>query len=248
MARLGIILPDDGPADYEWLHAEDWLARYGASDLDLRVVRTRRIGGHEREALFHAGSLETLRPPARRLAEAGCDTLVWACTSGSFIGGFAWARRQAEAIENLTGLPVTSATLAMIAATQALGRAPVDVLATYPQPITAAFVSCLDQAGITVDTAVSLGAPDGAASFSLDIRAEAARFAARHRIDRRPLLVPDTAVDTLGLIEELEAVTGRPVVTANQACLWHGMTLVRDSRAGHSMPEESFQRTPRKAR
>lgn len=32
-------------------------------------------------------------------------------------------------------------------------------------------------------------------------------------------MIPDPAVNSLGLIPELEAVLDRPVLTANQACL-----------------------------
>lgn len=41
-----------------------------------------------------------------------------------------------------------------------------------------------------------------------------------------PLVIPDSAVNTLDLVGDLEAELGRPVVTANQATLWQGLTLL----------------------
>jgi maleate cis-trans isomerase len=51
-----------------------------------------------------------------------------------------------------------------------------------------------------------------------------------------PLVIADSAVNTLDVVAELEADLGKPVVTANQATLWKGLRLLgrppRVPRAG----------------
>ena len=48
------------------------------------------------------------------------------------------------------------------------------------------------------------------------------------------MLVPDTALHTVAALGELEAVVGKPVLTANQVSAWEGMRL---AGAGTAVPE-----------
>ena len=40
------------------------------------------------------------------------------------------------------------------------------------------------------------------------------------------LIVPDTAMHTLAIIDRLENAVGKPVLTANQVTVWKGLDLV----------------------
>lgn len=222
---LGVLYPGDG-TDTEILHLERWLPAHGIAGVAARVERPPSWGGHGREALLGLGSAESLRPFALRLAEAGCGALVWACTSGSFVGGLGWAHDQSRGLTAATGLPATSATLAMIQAARALGATVVDVLGAYPEPITASFVACLRDCGIRVADTASLDAADGLASYCLDIMGELKRFSERRPGRAYPLLLPDTAIDTLDALARLERIAGRTVIAASQACVWQGLKLL----------------------
>jgi maleate cis-trans isomerase len=93
--------------------------------------------------------------------------------------------------------------------------------------VTRAFVTCLGDAGITVDHWCALGSPDGPSSFRLSLAEEVERFAATlPQNDDAPILVPDTAINSLDLIDSLERRTGHPVLAANQVSLWHGLSLL----------------------
>ena len=39
------------------------------------------------------------------------------------------------------------------------------------------------------------------------------------------ILVPDTAMHTLEIVDDLEAATRKPVLTANQVTVWKGLDL-----------------------
>lgn len=169
---------------------------------------------------------ERLLGPARRLGAGGAQALCWACTSDSFAGGIERSRHQLAALSAETGLPATSASFALAEAVRSLGAGMVDLLSPYPHPLTDVLRTFLATCGVRVRSAVALGCATGSDSHSLDLPAVVAAFTASRAGDSVPVLIPDSAVNTLDLVAELEASLGRPVVTANQATLWKGLRLL----------------------
>jgi maleate isomerase len=221
-ATLGIVLPDDGPQDYEWYGLDGWLAARSRTDVRVRVAGSLCDGMHTVESLFETGARARLSGPARKLAEAGAGAIVWACTSGSFIGGLDWARAQAAALADDTGLPASSTALALIDAIAALDATRVDLMSPYPGEVTERLVAFLAEAGIATAELQILDCLRSADSHVLDLTAALRRMPA----STRPLVIPDTAVNTLGRVAELEALAGRPLVTANQATLHRGLRML----------------------
>jgi maleate isomerase len=219
---LGIILPDDGPQRYEWYDLADWLAaRRLPRDL-VGVAGSACDGRHIEASLRQAGAPETLASPGRDLAARGARAVVWACSSGSFIGGLAWAEAQAADLAAAAGRPATSTALALVQALGHLGAEQVDLLSPYPEPVTQRLIGFLAEAGLRTGATRSLDCAQSADSHALDLDA----VLAAQPPGTRPLLLPDTAIDTLHRLPALEAQAGRPVVTANQATLWAGLRLI----------------------
>ena len=50
--------------------------------------------------------------------------------------------------------------------------------------------------------------------------------AAADHPDAEAVLVPDTAMHTLAIVDKLEAAVGKPVLTANQVTVWKGLDLL----------------------
>lgn len=225
LPHLGIILPDD-PIKSEMYTLDSLLRDHGRSDVQTTTVLSKMMGGHVAEDLYRTGDPGVIAPPARELAACGCGAIVWACTSGSFIGGLAWARSQQRGLEETAGVPATSTTLAFLAALQHRGNSKVHVLGAYPEPVTRAFLGCLEADGRKIGAWACLDTPDGPSSFVLDLAAELDRFMDRVPDDGAPILIPDTAINSLSLIPELEHRSGHPVFAANQVSLWHGLELL----------------------
>lgn len=228
LGRLGIIFPDDeqpGP-DYELLRLEPWLARHGFGQVEAVVAFSQARRFHTHEDLLVTGDLENLLPAARTLASQGCEAVIWACTSASFIGGLDWCRTQARALGRAAGLPASSTTLAIIEALQFLAADRADILGAYPESVTRVLAACLEGAGVQVGGLRWLDSPEGAASHSLDIRGEVQRFVEEYPQHDQPLVIPDTAINTLEHVPDLEGLARRPVITANSATLWHGLRLL----------------------
>ncbi len=225
---LGVIWPidRDGRVDYEGRRFGPWLEGRGVAGVRARTEISKAGNGHFRDALFETGDVARLRGPARRLVAAGAEVILWACTSGSFIGGLEWARAQVAELGAAVGAPVTSTTLALIEAGRALGATRLDILGAYPEPVTTELGRCLAQAGFQVGEVAALDTPDGENSFALDVRREMRAFVAACGPGDHPIVLPDTAINSLDLVEELEAIAGRPVIAANQATLWQGLRLL----------------------
>lgn len=199
----------------------------------FRVVHT-SIGedAHREDALLDMGAPERLREGARTLREHGVAAAMWACTSGSFIYGWEGARRQVADVEEFLGAPVSSTSLAFVAAIRALGARRVAIAASYPEDVARRFDGFLRDAGLEpvglasggIVTAEEVGRLDAAGALALAARGD--------RPDADVLLVPDTAMHTVELLGALEAAAGKPVLTANQVTAWEGLRLAgRDAVA-----------------
>jgi maleate isomerase len=230
--KLGVLIPalrHGQPyiaRDIEAHRYNDWIARFGIAGVGVREGLTLTPGSHLIDCALETGSLDVLLPAASKLAAAGCDAIAWACTCASFVGGLAWAERQVDELARVSGLPATSTSLSMLAATQALGAETVDVLSPYPARLTHTFLGLLNDAGIDVAAMTVLDCPEPEDSHALDLRREVNLFDGGLSPRTHPLLIPDTAIDAIALIPVLEADLGRPVVSGNHATLWHSLKLL----------------------
>ena len=140
MPTIGLLYPGHSAEDdYPALEA-----RLG-SDLRLPLVHT-SVGedAHRVDALLDLGGAERLAEGARELvATHSPDAVMWACTSGSFVFGWDGAHEQVAQLQEVTGLPTSSTSLAFVAACRALGLSRVSVAASYPQDVAEHFVDFL---------------------------------------------------------------------------------------------------------
>ncbi|GAA2792815.1 aspartate/glutamate racemase family protein [Saccharopolyspora taberi] len=199
----------------------------------LPLVHTlMREDAHRVDALLDIGSPDLLADGARQLLEHGVQSVIWACTSGSFVFGWQGARDQVETLQAVTGLPTSSTSFAFVHAASRLGLRRVAVAATYPADVAEAFVAFLAAAGIEVVRLSSRGIITAAEVGTLG-REEVLEFAAANDDDRaEALLLPDTALHSVAWLDELETRLGKPVLTANQVSAWEGLRLAGD-RAVH---------------
>ncbi|MFC3282330.1 aspartate racemase/maleate isomerase family protein [Litchfieldella rifensis] len=225
---LGILLPEDGPPDYEW-YALDRSSAFQKGELpSVKVGQVKSDGHHEPAALTALGAIERLSSVGEPLVrKEGAQAVVWACTSGSFIGGRDWAMAQASELEKVLGVPVTSTALAFQDALSTLGYRQVDVLSPYPEAVTDRLVGFLREGGVTVENVKALDCLYAADSHQVDIVEEVRVFCAENQGASNPLLVPDTAINTLELVEILNREADRLVLTANQVSLWAGLRLLQ---------------------
>jgi maleate cis-trans isomerase len=195
-------------------------------DVRLPLVHT-DIGedAHRADALMEMGAAPRLAAGVEELRLAGAESIVWACTSGSFIRGWDGAHQQVRDLARASGTPASSTSFAFAHAAQALGLTRVAVAATYPRDVTGYFTAFLEAAGITVVSARASGVIT-AAEVGTWGEAEVLELARRgDHPEAEAVLLPDTALHTAAYLPGLEAELGKPVLTANQVTVWEGLRL-----------------------
>lgn len=197
-------------------------------EVDLPLVHTRMdVDAHEVGPLLDIGSADYLADGARDLVAQGAQSVMWACTSGSFVFGWEGAAEQVDQLAQSSGRPASSTSFAFVDACRALGVDRVAVAASYPHDIAERFVDFLRAADIEV---VGMG------SHGIVTAAEVGTLGREQVIDVvrgadlsdtvQAVLVPDTAMHTLAWLDDLEEAAGRPVLTANQVTIWKGLDLL----------------------
>lgn len=202
------------------------------ADVRLPVVHTlMREDAHTVDALLDVGSADLLAEGARQLLQdPGVGSVMWACTSGSFVFGWDGAREQVEKLRAVTGLPTSSTSFSFVRAARTLGLRRVAVAATYPAELAQRFVEFLQAAELEVCSMASRGIVTAAEVGTLP-REQVLEFAASHDDPRADaLLMPDTALHSVRWLDELEQRLGKPVLTANQVSAWDGLRLAGDDR------------------
>ena len=125
-------------------------------------------------------------------------------------------------------MPATSTSLAFVSAALALGVRSVAVVATYPADVAGLFVDFLRSGGVAVTNARSHGIVTAAEVGTLGGPELLEIASAGDDPAAEALLLPDTALHTVGHVAALEHSLGKPVLTANQVSAWEGLRL-----AGH---------------
>jgi maleate cis-trans isomerase len=180
---------------------------------------------HRVDALLDLGSAKRLADGAAALKPQHPDSVMWACTSGSFVFGWDGAREQAQGVADVLQLPVSSTSIAFVEALTAMGLSRVAVAASYPEDVAVHFVDFLRRGGVETVSFGSHGIYTAAEVGLLTKEQVVEMVESADATDAQAVLVPDTAMHSLMWLEELEATVGKPVLTANQVTVWEGLRI-----------------------
>ncbi|MGV0741219.1 maleate cis-trans isomerase family protein [Mycolicibacterium sp. XJ870] len=222
MATVGILYPGHSAED-EFPSLE---ARLGTAIRLPVAITTVGEDAHRVDALLDLGGAERLADGVVRLAAAQPDSMMWACTSGSFVFGPDGAREQVDKLAATAGVPASSTSIAFADALRHLGIHRVAVAASYPEDVARHFVAFLAAEGADVVAMGSHGIITAAEVGTLEPEQVVAMVRAADHPDAQAVLVPDTAMHTLGFIDRLESAVGKPVLTANQVTVWKGLQMI----------------------
>jgi len=152
------------------------------------------------------------------------DAMIYGCTSGTVANG-------AKKIEQLVqqscpGVPVTNPVSAALAAFAHLGAKRISILTPYTEDVNLEMATYFTGHGIKVINIAGFGYDSDIDMTGIPPR-EIAHAATKVCDDRADLLfISCTAIRASLVIETIEQTIAKPVVTSNQALVWHSLKLV----------------------
>ena len=219
VAKLGLIVPASNTVNaHEW----ELLAPEGVSIHTARVAQSGRSSRASFEEMASATELA-----AQQLATASVDAVGYGCTSGSFMTP---RTDVMNSISQITGCPATNSADAALAALRALGATRVALATPYMDYIHECEITFLEEEGISVTGSLNLGLGETEEErFAIRKISPKAAFQMALAVDTpdtEAIFLSCTSMASVGSILEIEAQLGKPVVTSNQATLWHLMQLL----------------------
>ena len=177
-------------------------------------------------------TLENLRNMAGDISRAAAgilpgielDAIIYGCTSGTVASGV-------DKIEQLIhrscpGVPVTNPASAALAAFVHFGARRISILTPYTEAVNLEMAKFFEAQGIEVINIVGFGFENDMAMTGIPPQsiAEVAENVCDKDADL--LFISCTAIRAAAVIEDIEQSIGIPVVTSNQALVWHSLKLI----------------------
>jgi maleate isomerase len=219
--RIGILLPPANTA------MEDEVPPFLPQGVRISFNRLSREGkALTRESLLSMA--RSLSRAAGDLAWCGPDTIVYGCTSGTFLDGIGNEEALSRQVTAETGIPALTASAAVIQALRAVGARRVFMITPYPDAVNLHEIEFLAHYGITVGAWDSFRC-ELSAGVPLIAPEDVTAMALRHReaiAGCDALFVSCTNLKVMGQIEVMEEALGVPVVTSNQASLWGALRQI----------------------
>lgn len=164
------------------------------------------------------------RAAAGIVPDVSLDAMIYGCTSGTIVNG---EQAIVDAMRAARGpYPCTTPITAAMAAIHSFGASRISVLTPYLQSVNAEVGDYFKQRGLNL---LNISGFDIASDADMTrVSAESIYRAARSscRDDADLLFISCTALRAVSVIERLERHLGKPVVTSNQALVWHALELI----------------------
>jgi maleate isomerase len=222
--RLGMLLPSSNQV------AEPEIPAMLPEGVSIHTTRLKLTGSGRAEML---AMIEKVEEGAALVADAGADLIVFHCTAVSTFDpemDVGLKRR----IEQATGKPATATSEALVAAFRALGAGRIVLISPYSPEVNRREAAYFAHHQISVLSETGLDLKGGNAYAGVE-PGEWYRLAVANRHQEADAyFLSCTTIRAVPIIAALERDLGKPVVTSNQAMVWHSLRLggVRDQLSG----------------
>jgi arylmalonate decarboxylase len=218
-AKIGLIVPSTNTIN----EPEFW--RLAPKGVTIHTGRATLLGKATEESYFRMA--EAVKVAADDLATAEVDVVAYGCTSGSIVCSL---QDIVTDLQQRTKVPAVATAGAVVAALRALGAKCVAVATPYVDFVNESERRFLQDYGFQVASLHGLRLGE-----TQEERRGIGRVPPEHiyrmamacnRPEADTIFVSCTNLATLDVIAQIEADTGKPVVTSNQACFWACLRLL----------------------
>lgn len=222
--RIGLLLPSSNQV------AEPEIPAMLPDGVSLHTTRLKLAGGGREELL---AMTEKVEEGAALLADAGVDLIVFHCTAVSTFDPMMEVNLKRR-IAAATGKPATATSEALTAAFRALEAKRIVLVSPYRKAVNEREIAYFAHHGITVLGAMGLDLRGGNAYAAVEPGQWYRHTIANRHEDADAYFLSCTTIRATPVIAVLENDLGKPVVTSNQAMVWHALRLggVSDPLAG----------------
>lgn len=156
---------------------------------------------------------------AALLKDADVDVIAFGCTAGSFIKGPNYDKKIITLIEENAQVPATTASFSVVNALKELKLSKISVVTPYEPWLNEKLTSYLGSHGIEVVAIRGLGITKNVSAIASE---EILKLVEKvNALDSHGFFISCTDLRSVEMIDIIERKFGKPVVTSNQALLWH---------------------------
>jgi maleate cis-trans isomerase len=172
-------------------------------------------------------TVKQIERAALELASAEVDVIVQAGTAIAFFRGFGHDQELTRRITAATGIKSTTSLTAVVEALRVLRLRRLAIATSYNADIDARLVNVLERSGFQVAAIRGMGLTRSTdmGKVSPDETYRLTKQVTRSAPNADGIFISCGNLRTFEAIEPLETDTGLPVVTSNQAGLWHALRL-----------------------
>lgn len=209
---IGIIAPFD-------LAIERELWRWVPAEVSLHLARTHYEPVPVSRLMAElVSNTSHLAAATRDVLHVDPEVFAYLCASGSFVNGVEYEKTLVAAIEAAGARAAVTTSGALAEAVTALKISQMSVITPYDEELTNLLGAFLNQLGVTVLQSDHLGL--GGGIWKVNYRTVAERIVAADRPDAQAVFVSCTNLPTYDIIDPLEKMLGKPILTANQLTMW----------------------------
>lgn len=209
---IGVVAPFDFALDRE-------LWRWVPDDVSLYLTRLPYVPVPMTvEMAMAIGDVDAVHRATRDVLTPEPLVVAYSCTSGSFIEGVAGERGLVQTMRAAGAPAAVTTSGALTQALHLLGIKRLSIATPYIDPVTDRLIGYLAECGVETMSSVGLGMLGHIWRVSYAEVIDTVR-AVDHQ-DADALFISCTNLPTYDIIEPLERVLGKPVLTANQVTMW----------------------------
>jgi len=215
-ARLGYIIPTSNRM------VEPQMQRFSPPGV---IPHFTRIGMTNKHKAPLEQQLPKMAAAAEALSESKMNAIILQCTGTSMSGGLETERRVIEAMEKASGVPCSTAASSLTSAFTALRAKKLVFVSETKQPDHEKKLKYLREAGydIVADKAVGLSGTDEYCTTPPKLWFDVTLSLKNDAADA--YFISCANIHSIDVIEDLEKVLNKPVVTSNQAAIWKSLRL-----------------------
>ena len=239
-ARFGILVP------FTNTNLEPDMALLRPDGVSLHFCR---MGGYDQDeipdaAQMHGLGAAELDEPLRLLQGTRSDVILYGCTSATLTHGPAFDRALAERIRKDSNAATVTAAGALVHALRAFGASRIGFASPYVATINDLAVGFLAESGVeTVSRSEVATVLDNYGQGNMDPDAVFDLGRAADHPDAEAIVLSCTDMRSVEIIDRLEKVVGKPVVSSNQAMAFQAFQF-----AGIAEPLQGFGQLLERAR